>query len=497
MIYDIIIVGSGNGACWFLNRYLEATADSSPPKQVLVVEEGDNFFNTSDITHQNNWTQSYAEGNVFKLHDAVMPEGIPIISGRACTMGGGGSINYTMIHESSEWLTQHIGQNEAYWDALKAELNAKFDRKDPSRDPSPVTQHVLQAAEDVGFARSTDRIGNIPNFKVGDTGLLHLFPTQFNQFGQRTHSGVSLVNWDERIHLKTRCRVERLEFSRDRGEEVRCAGVEVKYINTGKTEHFSLADDGKLIMCAGATTPRLLWPHRGELQNDQIGQHASDHIVLPLGIYVPAKKIDVTPRDVYVPVFATTVWQPEPGQPGRETVCCFDFFAGNFEKLWFIVAHLYLAFLLPNWLKKFVIRVPWLFTIAKNAVRIFIQAVNLIINVAWGLSNLLQGKPWYHEADLITAIVKFNPARDGCYSDDGSRIELDFFGEDERFQFNQDKEVAKRAIANQLPLLDYQMLLPLANQDPLRGKTGRLLRRDLQPEVFAVGTAFVGGMFVW
>ena len=42
-------------------------------------------------------------------------------------------------------------------------------------------------------------------------------------------------------------------------------------------------------------------------------------------------------------------------------------------------------------------------------------------------------------------------------------------GEDERSQFNQEKEVAKRAIANQLPAfgrtgetaaLDYQMLLP-------------------------------------
>ncbi|MGK7878003.1 MAG: GMC family oxidoreductase N-terminal domain-containing protein [Xenococcaceae cyanobacterium] len=455
MIYDMIVVGSGNGACGFLSHYLQAGADSSTPERVLVVEEGDDFFNTSDITHQNNWTQSYSEGKIFKLHNALTPDGTPIISGRACTMGGGGSINYTMIHESSQWLATHIGKTEAYWDDLKAELNEKFARKDPGKDPSPVTEHVLQAAQDVGFQRSTDEIHSIPNFREGDANLLHLFPTQFNQFGQRTHSGVSLVDWfDKRVELKTRCRVVRLVFSRDKGEEARCVGVDVKYLDTGKTERLSLAGDrGRLILCAGAATPRLLWPHREELQNYKIGQHVSDHIVLPLGIYVPDKKIDVTPRDVYVPVFATTLWQPE--QQGRATVCCFDFFAGNFEKLWFIISHLYLAFLLPNWLKKFVIRVPWLFFITKNTVRVFIQGVNLIINLWWSLSNLLQGKPWHHEdVDLVTAIVKFNPATEGCYSDDGSRIELGFFAEDEHSHFNQDKEVAKSEIAKQLALLD-------------------------------------------
>ncbi|NEP81890.1 MAG: choline dehydrogenase, partial [Okeania sp. SIO3B3] len=116
--YDLIIIGSGNGACAFLSHYLARAEDNARAEEnprVLVLERGDNFFNTSDITHQINWTKSYAEGNIFKLHNALTPDGKPIVSGWACTMGGGSSINYTMIHESSSWLTEHLGHNESYW----------------------------------------------------------------------------------------------------------------------------------------------------------------------------------------------------------------------------------------------------------------------------------------------------------------------------------------------------------------------------------------------
>lgn len=98
-IYDAIVIASGNGACGFLSHYIQQKTNR---ERVAVVEAGDNFFNTSDITHQRNWTQSYAEDDIFKLHKATTLDSVPIISGRACTIGGGGSINYTMIHESNE-----------------------------------------------------------------------------------------------------------------------------------------------------------------------------------------------------------------------------------------------------------------------------------------------------------------------------------------------------------------------------------------------------------
>jgi hypothetical protein len=452
MIYDLIVVGSGNGACGFLSHYLQASSNNCPPERVVVVEEGDDFFNTSDITHQGNWTRSYAEGKIFKLHKAFTPDGTPIISGRACTMGGGGSINYTMIHESSEWLVTHIGGTVAYWDGLKAELNKKFARIDPSKNLSLVTKHVLDKAEDVGFKRITDAICHIPNYQEGFSSLLHIFPTQFDQFGQRTNSGVSLVDWfDKRVKLKTRCRVVRLEFSSDE-EKARCVGVHVKNLDTGETQCLSLSQRGKLILCAGAATPRLLWPHREKLQNYEIGQHVSDHILLPFGIYVLNQEIDATPQDVYVPVFATTVCQTE--QLEEATVCGLDFFAGSFEKLWFFISHLYLAFLLPNWLKTIAIRVPWVFVIIKNSVRIFIQTVNLIVNLCWGVFKLSRGKPWNRGKELVTAIIKFNPSTEGYYTGDGSQIVLNFFAQNEQNHLNQDKAVAKRAIAKQLALME-------------------------------------------
>lgn len=455
-LYDLIIVGSGNGACGFLSHYLPTRTRSNPDEKILIIEEGDDFFNTSDITHQNNWTESYGEENVFKLHNALTPEGRPVISGRACTMGGGGSINYTMIHESSEWLSQNIGRSVDYWNALKAELNEKFDRPNPLDKPSAVTQRILNLFQQSGFTISCDVTKNIPNYHEGSFKLLHPFPTQFNYFGQRTHSGVSLVNWsDPRLTLKTRCRVEAIEWENSLDRQARCVGVQAKNLDTEQIISFALASTGKLLLCAGAGTPRLLMPHKSLLGNDKIGQQVNDHIVLPLGIYVLDPKISVTGRDVYLPVFATTLWQPESDQPGQATVCCFDFFSGNFERLWYLLSHLYLAFLLPNWVKKIVIRVQWLFYLIKNIIRMFIAFVNFIINIFWGLSRLFKGKEWSHKHyNLITAIVRFNSANQGYYKSEKSQIHLPFFTSDSLSNFNQDMIVARTVVTNQMKVLN-------------------------------------------
>lgn len=457
IIYDIIIVGSGNGACGFLSHYIQAHASESPCRRVLVLEEGESFFTTSDIAHQNNWTQSYGEGSIFKLHNALTPNGTPIISGYACTMGGGGSINYTMIHESSEWLSKHIGKTIDYWDELKAELNQKFKSLDLPIDESPVTKHVLEVAQKAGFQCSTemcspDEIRRMPTYIEGNANRLYIFPTQFDQFGQRTYSGVSLVDWfNKSVELRTRCKVLQIEFSNDAEESARCIGVQVQNLDTGETEFVPLAaNHGKLILCAGAATPRLLLPHREKLQNYEIGKHANDHICMPLGIYLLDKTIKVTSRDSYVPVFATTVTQPAPTD--EATVCCFDFFAGEFKKLWFFISHLYLTFLLPNWLKRVMIRTPWLFWLTKNLVRLLILWANFMIEIGVGLHNLRRGRPWRHAVNLITAIVKFSPANEGFYSSDSSKITLSFF-EDEHSSFNQDKAVAKGVITEQMALL--------------------------------------------
>lgn len=49
--YELIIVGSGNGACAFLTQYLDLTAGADA-RRVLVIEEGADFLSTSFYTHQ-------------------------------------------------------------------------------------------------------------------------------------------------------------------------------------------------------------------------------------------------------------------------------------------------------------------------------------------------------------------------------------------------------------------------------------------------------------
>lgn len=455
-IYDLIIVGSGNGACGFLSYYLTNKADSPQLEKILVLEEGADFFDTSDITHQNNWTQSFGEENVFKLHNTLTQQRIPIISGKACTMGGGGSINYTMIHESDQWLSEYIGQNVSYWQGLKGELNQKFERPNPQDNLSSITQHILKVCQQFGFTISEDTINNIPNYREGNQSFLHPFPTQFNSFGQRTHSGISLVNWsDTRLTLKTRYRVEKILWEETSTEKKRCVGVEVKNLDTKEIVCFSLKSTGSLILCAGAETPRLLIPHRELLSNQQIGKQVNDHIVLPLGIYLVDPKITVTGRDVYVPIFATTLWQPKPSQKGEPTVCCFDFFSGNFEKLWYLLSHLYLAFLLPNWLKRLVIKLPWLFYFLKNVIRMLISWINFMVNSFWWLSRRLKGeKNPIRNYNLVTAIVKFNPVYEGYYYPDKEQIELNFFAQDSKSDVNLDLTVAEEVIIEQMNLLN-------------------------------------------
>ena len=263
-----------------------------------------------------------------------------------------------MIHESSQWLADHLGRSPDYWQNLKAGLNPRFDRPDPADDLSPMAKSVLKSAEKNGFTQATDDIGHIPNQPDTQADQLHLFPTLFNAFGQRTHSGVSIVDWCyPGLTLLTRCRVKQLKFTEvdTQGNPVRCTAVQVKDLETKRTYDIALKENGKLILCAGAATPRLLMPHGDKLGNGAISKQVSDHILLPLGLYLPKKEVKTTPKDNYIPIFATSFWQPgaeksqngDKPSEGRETLITFDFFAGEFDRLLYLVSHLFTALLLP------------------------------------------------------------------------------------------------------------------------------------------------------
>ena len=480
--YDFIVVGSGNGACAFLRQYLTCSTEG----RILVLEEGENFFETSDITHQRNWTQSYSEEKIFKLHTAQTPEKIPILSGRACTMGGGGSINYTMIFESSDWLTKNLGHDRGYWDEMKEELAEAFQLRESKTNLTDVTRHVKENLETFGFAVNEENQGHIPVYAAGKGQQIHIFPTQFNQFGQRTHSGVSLLNWyeNERLDFMTQQRVTQLHLeTRDGGQ--RCTAITVFNLVEGELETYQLGLNTKLLLCAGAATPQLLYEHREKLDNMEIGEHVNDHILLPFGIYLLPDDLQVTLKDQYVSLFATTEFSTDDGH-GEPTICNFDFFSGKLDVLLYLVSHLFLAFWVPNWLKFWMIRNPRLFQCLKQVSRGLVSVFNSLDDLLWSIFH--PSKMGQHQWNLISAIVKFNIAREGLYKPQSDtktpakeepkqyEIILRCF-EKESLEQDPDFRVAKTAITRQIPLMDslgakphpfFQFLIRLLTRMPYK-----------------------------
>ena len=70
--FDVIVVGSGNGACGFLSELQSILAASTSshshqPMKILVLEEGQNFFYNEGGTHQRGWSKTYSTGAIYKV----------------------------------------------------------------------------------------------------------------------------------------------------------------------------------------------------------------------------------------------------------------------------------------------------------------------------------------------------------------------------------------------------------------------------------------------
>jgi hypothetical protein len=442
---------------------------------VLVIEEGGDFLVTSFFAHQAKWTRSYGEPAIFKLHhattgDAPGARNRPIICGRAVTQGGGGSINYTMMHESSGWLAGELGAGgafpAAYWDALKDELGALFQRGDPELARTPVANAVHAAL--TGGAERFDSVASaapwVPHYidgpppsggggAAGAVGRVYSLTNQFNDFGERTNSGVSLVaggrDWrsEPRIDLWTSARVEALEFDSAAGGNgngdgggggggggggARCSGLRVRPLGgltMGERDVKRVLfdpDRTTVVLAAGAGTPRLLLPHRDTLRNAAIGTRVNDHVLMPLGFYVLKQAADgspaISPKDEYLPMFACREVAPTAvaaaasagaangdvaagnGAPGGPAVVVsYDFFAGPLSELSYFAAHLLTSLWLPNWAKRRAIAHPWVFGTLREAIALVLQAVEFITKFNLGL--IRRGKP-LPPLILVTAILK-------------------------------------------------------------------------------------------
>jgi len=388
-------------------------------------------------------------------------DGKAVISGKACTQGGGGSINFTMMYESSAWLTEHLGKNETYWDQMKAQFSEKLKLDDPFDLPERFAKVIKNNAKKIENPyelpnKSDNYAGHVPSLNEKVEKQLYIFPTQFNDFGQRVKSGVSLIDWyDDRIDLKCLCEVKSLNFA-----EGTCESVNVRNNDEGKNEIYSVKPGGKVILCGGSASPRLLMKSK-ELKNEHIGRFVKDHICMPLGVYVVAEKKNdekgklIGPKDNYESIFAIASVPTKNGDD-RE-FANFDFFSGQFDRLIFLASSLYLAFLPFNLLKRLMGRFPFLFTVLSNSLRVLLTVFVFIFEVFYGLKDFLTFQGWgATKIKITTSLVKFNTFADGHYEEDSDKIILKFF-EDKR-----DAEVAEEAIKDNLELLE-----SLGNKPPL------------------------------
>jgi len=452
--FDLIVVGSGNGACGFLGECLKhVPADY----RVLVLEEGDNFFFTSDITHQNGWSKSYANGSAFTLHNAVTPNGRSVLAGRARTLGGGGSINYTMIHESSEWLVEQAGHDVAYWDNCKKELNASLNRPDPLKEgyQTPFADYIADNAQKSGYSapNKDDMIQNIPSANESESKKrLYYFPTQFDMFGSRTNSGVSLVKW-EQIKYRWNTTVTGLvidEMTESNGRA--CNGVQTRSKEGARVTYKVKKDTGRVLLCGGSQSPRILLNTEELSGNEKIGQRVNDHICMPLGIYwVRGDKASVIGEtDNYESLFAEMVVEGENDKGQAETTnVTIDFFSGEVLRLVYLISSLYLCYVPFNGFKRLMGRFPIIYSVLSNTIRMLLTAVISLIEL---LGRLIPFLP--SSIKITTALIKFNASKEGYYERSGGRIVLRFF-DDER-----DYAVAEEAINKNLAFLESNGVKP-------------------------------------
>jgi hypothetical protein len=457
--FDLIVVGSGNGACGFL---AECQKYVPPDYKILVLEEGENYFYISDVTHQNNWCKIYSSGRLFRLHNTRTSDGRPIISGRANAMGGGGTINYTMIHETSKWLAENIGPDSKYFDNIKHELNYKFNLPNVFSTKTEFGKVIESKALQSGYFApdKDDFIGQIPSLKddpsqfpsnIKDSKQFYIFPTQFNEYGQRTKSGVSLVDWDK-INLKCNTKVK--EICMDKATSSICKGVTVMNGKTNEEERYSLKKGGRLVLACGSQSPRLLMRTSGVNKNEKIGKRINDHICMPLGIYtVPKNEASIiTAKDTYEPVFTSSVVDPETEnnvESSKKEVVFFDYFSGEIERLIFLASSLYLCYIPLNSLKRLMGRYPILFTFLSNSLRVIFIVFVYIYKLLQGAINVIVGKP-FSQSDIVitTSLVKFNCVSEGEYEvGEDELITLKFFEDED------DAKIAEKAIKDNLDLL--------------------------------------------
>jgi hypothetical protein len=278
----------------------------------------------------------------------------------------------------------HIGTK------CKKELNASFDRPDPPKEgyQTPFATFIADNAEKAGYAppNKDDMIQNIPSLNESQAKQVTFFPTQFDMFGSRTNSDVSLVKWQQ-IKYGWNTTVTGLVMDKKTdSNEIDCNGVQTRNHQGVNVTYNVKKNTGKVILCGGSQSPRILLNMEELAGNEKIGQRVNDHICIPLATYFihKDKASIVGATDNYESLFTETLFEHTTDDRSDEgvtekSVVGIDFFSGDVLRLVYLISSLYMCFLPFNGFKRLMGRYPIIFTYLSNAIRMLLTAIISLI----------------------------------------------------------------------------------------------------------------------
>jgi hypothetical protein len=219
------------------------------------------------------------------------------------------------------------------------------------------------------------RIEHIPNQKDDSPKQFYQFPSQFNTFGQRTNSGVSIVDWeDDSLQLETGAGHWWKAWSL---MEI-AARPSMSSSWMKKKERISVSRLMEKLFCMLVLPLHDSCWIRKSLSNDKYRDskacfrpycHASWNIR-------QAKRHSLVTQGCLWSSLCYSSTSQGWRTADESVVVSIVFFTGKLEKLLYLTSHLFLAFLLPNYIKSCVWKKPWLFEVVKTVVRWVVSLLN-------------------------------------------------------------------------------------------------------------------------
>ena len=293
--YDIVVVGAGNSACAYVSEILAAR----PDLRICMIERG-SVPNPkySDMGSWPNDTYDDDQGMIKPLPSSHNVR-------TASVVGGGGSVNYTMIHETDAWLEENLGKPRGFqtWAEAKEHVARWLGvTESPLREVSPNVRHLFDQLQSWTLDPPPDA-GSVPTLCEDEEPRFRPVHTVFDAKGKRRFNGWNAVDWG-RVTLLERIEVTELVMDASPDGAV-CRGLKARDHATGtRLVRWDLPSNTRVILAAQQQSVRLLRSHSHLLPptvQEHLGKGIQDHISLP--IFVSQARPAEGRPDPYSPIF--------------------------------------------------------------------------------------------------------------------------------------------------------------------------------------------------